>query len=109
MNADREELLTVEQVAQYLKVIQQTVRNWIDRNILRATRIGQRRVRIRQSELDRFIAAGESNNGDDAAPIDPELSSALAAAADAKDTTELAAALRAVAAAAERLADALGP
>jgi excisionase family DNA binding protein len=63
MNAVREELLTVEEVADYLKVNKQTVCNWIDRDALRATRIGQRRVRIRQSELKRFIAAGEPQAG----------------------------------------------
>jgi hypothetical protein len=43
----------------------------------------------------------------DQAPVDPDLSAALAVAAQAKDATELAAALRAVAAAAEQLAAAL--
>ncbi len=42
---EREELLTVEEVAEYLKVNPQTVRNWIDRAHLRAVRIGARRVR----------------------------------------------------------------
>jgi excisionase family DNA binding protein len=101
--ATREELLTVGEVAEYLKLNQQTVRNMIDRGELRSLRVGVRRVRIRQSELDRFLAAGEA---DDKAR-DPELSAGLTAAADAKDSTELAAALRSLAATAERLADGL--
>ena len=32
----------------------------IDRGDLRAVRVGARRVRIRQSQLDAFLAAGES-------------------------------------------------
>ncbi len=52
--------LTVAEIADLLKLNQQTVRNWIDRGELAAVRLGARRVRVRQSELDRFIAAGET-------------------------------------------------
>ena len=38
---------------------QQTVRNMIDRGEMGAVRVGQRRVRVRQSQLDAFLAAGE--------------------------------------------------
>jgi excisionase family DNA binding protein len=54
-----DELLTVAEVAELLKLNQQTVRNMIDRGELRAVRVGQRRVRIRQSQLDAFLTAGE--------------------------------------------------
>ena len=57
----REELLTVEEVAKWLKVNPQTVRNWVDRGALGALHVGPRRVRIRQSELERFLAAGETH------------------------------------------------
>jgi excisionase family DNA binding protein len=79
---DREELLTVEEVAEYLKLNQQTVRNMIDRRQLRAIRIGQRRVRIRQSELDRFIATGDANapNVDESESVASDLEAALAGA-----------------------------
>jgi excisionase family DNA binding protein len=50
--------MTVQEVADVLKLNQQTVRNWIDRGELPAVRVGQRRVRIRQSDLDAFIASG---------------------------------------------------
>ncbi len=107
-----EELLTVEEVAKWLKVNPQTVRNWIDRGDLRALRIGTRRVRVRQSDLDRFIAAGEEEAA--AALEDHEAAGQLAtallkalAAIETRDATELASALRALAATAGGLADAL--
>lgn len=50
--------LTVAEVAELLKLNPQTVRNWIDRGELPAVRLGQRRVRIRQSDLDRLLEKG---------------------------------------------------
>jgi excisionase family DNA binding protein len=55
-----DELLTVKEVAELLKLNQQTIRNIIDRGELGHVRVGQRRVRVRQSQLDAFLAAGES-------------------------------------------------
>ena len=49
------------EVATLLRLNQQTVRNMIDRGELGHVRVGQRRVRIRQSQLDAFLAAGESS------------------------------------------------
>jgi excisionase family DNA binding protein len=46
-----EELLTVKEVAELLKLNQQTVRNMIDRGDMGHVRLGQRRVR-RQSQLE---------------------------------------------------------
>jgi hypothetical protein len=87
------------------------VRNWLDRGELAAVRIGSRRVRIRQSDLDRFIAAGSTRE-----PAEKE--SELRAALDARlkvaqqvlrggDDSELWAALRSLANAASRLARAI--
>ena len=53
-----DEFLTVAEVAELLKVNPQTVRNWIDRGELPAVRVGSRRVRVRQSDLDAYIDAG---------------------------------------------------
>jgi excisionase family DNA binding protein len=47
--------LTVAEVAELLKLNQQTVRNWIDQGSLPALRVG-RRVRIRRSDFDEVLA-----------------------------------------------------
>ena len=52
-----EPFLTVAEVAELLKLNQQTVRNWIDQGSLAAVRVG-RRVRIRRSDLDRLLEDG---------------------------------------------------
>jgi excisionase family DNA binding protein len=46
--------LTVAEVAEMLKLNQQTVRNWIDQGSLPALRVG-RRVRIKRSDFDRVL------------------------------------------------------
>jgi excisionase family DNA binding protein len=51
--------LTVAEVAELLRLNQQTVRNWIDQGSLPALRVG-RRVRIKQSDLDRLLSDGYS-------------------------------------------------
>lgn len=48
--------LTVAEVAQTLRLNQQTVRNWIDQGRLPALRIG-RRVRIKRSDFERIVDA----------------------------------------------------
>ncbi len=65
--SDREDsFLTVAEVAETLKLNQQTVRNWIDQGSLPALRVG-RRVRIRRSDFDRLLEDGYSG-GSGAAP-----------------------------------------
>ncbi len=63
--------LTVAEVAELLKLNQQTVRNWIDQGSLPALRVG-RRVRIRRSDLERMLERGSTAAGGaastDAAP-----------------------------------------
>src|ERR1700744_5397118 len=49
-----ETYLTVAEVAETLKLNQQTVRNWIDQGSLPALRVG-RRVRIKRSDFERVI------------------------------------------------------
>jgi excisionase family DNA binding protein len=51
-----DELMTVNEVAERLKVNQQTVRNWIDRGELAAIRVGARRVRIRREDFEAYLA-----------------------------------------------------
>jgi excisionase family DNA binding protein len=61
MSLDRgtldDSFLTVAEVAELLKLNQQTVRNWIDQGSLPALRVG-RRVRIRRSDLERVLEQG---------------------------------------------------
>jgi excisionase family DNA binding protein len=52
--------LTVAEVAELLRLNQQTVRNWIDQGSLPALRVG-RRVRIKQSDLDQLLSDGYSS------------------------------------------------
>ncbi|HUE27042.1 MAG TPA: helix-turn-helix domain-containing protein [Solirubrobacteraceae bacterium] len=51
--------LTVAEVAEMLKLNQQTVRNWIDQGSLPALRVG-RRVRIRRSDLEQLLEDGRT-------------------------------------------------
>ena len=63
--------LTVADVAEMLKLNQQTVRNWIDQGLLPALKVG-RRVRIKRSDLERVLersySAGASSGRRDAGP-----------------------------------------
>ena len=54
--------LTVAEVAELLKLNQQTVRNWIDQGSLPALRVG-RRVRIRRTDFDRLLEEGSTAPG----------------------------------------------
>ena len=65
---DEDEFLTVAEVAEKLKLNQQTVRNWIDQGSLPALRVG-RRVRIKRSDFRRILE--ESYSGTPAAPAPP--------------------------------------
>jgi excisionase family DNA binding protein len=60
-----EEFLTVAEVAETLKLNQQTVRNWIDQGSLPALRVG-RRVRIKRSDFQRILE--QSYSGPPATP-----------------------------------------
>ena len=61
-NEHDEAFLTVAEVAELLKLNQQTVRNWIDAGKLPAFRVG-RRVRILRTDLDRILADGRQGGG----------------------------------------------
>ena len=62
-----ETFLTVAEVAELLKLNQQTVRNWIDAGSLPAIRVG-RRVRIKRSDLDRILESGYRGTPPSAVP-----------------------------------------
>ena len=104
-------LLTVEDVARVLRMNEQTIRNYIDAGALPAVRVGGRRVRIRQSALEDFIAAGEAATPRERTSPLGDLTNAVAestAALKGEDRGELARALNVLADAARELADALG-
>ena len=61
-NETEESYLTVAEVAETLKLNQQTVRNWIDAGSLPALRVG-RRVRIKRSDFQRILEESYSGNG----------------------------------------------
>ena len=52
-----DEFLTVNEIAERLKLNPQTVRNWIDAGRLPAFRVG-RRVRIRREDFEAVLAHG---------------------------------------------------
>lgn len=52
------ELMTIAQVAEFLRLNEQTLRNWIDAGSLPAVRLGQRRVRIKRSVVEEIADAG---------------------------------------------------
>jgi excisionase family DNA binding protein len=57
-----DELLTIDQVAEELQLHPDTIRRYIRQKKLKPTRIGGTAVRIRRSELDRFIAEGDQTD-----------------------------------------------
>jgi putative molybdopterin biosynthesis protein len=54
--AERQQFLTVQEIAGLLKLNSQTVRNWIGRGTLPAYRVG-RRVRIRRADFEQLLEA----------------------------------------------------
>lgn len=64
-----ESFLTVAEVAEMLRLNQQTVRNWIDAGTLPAIRVG-RRVRIKRSDLNRILESGYRGTPPAASPIE---------------------------------------
>lgn len=65
-----ETYLTVAEVAETLKLNQQTVRNWIEQGSLPALRVG-RRVRIRRSDFQRILEESYSPGTAAAEPAGP--------------------------------------
>jgi excisionase family DNA binding protein len=57
-----EELLTVEEVAERLKLSQETIRIWLRTGRLRGIRLGTRRSgwRVPTSEMERLLAEGKA-------------------------------------------------
>jgi excisionase family DNA binding protein len=58
----RETYWTVAELAERLRLNQQTLRNWIEQGSLPAVRIG-RRVRVLNSDFERLVAGPAGNQG----------------------------------------------
>ncbi|HET9921763.1 MAG TPA: helix-turn-helix domain-containing protein [Ktedonobacteraceae bacterium] len=56
-----DDLLTIEDVARRLQVHEETVRRYIKRKQLIAIRLSNNNMRIRKSELDRFLRERETD------------------------------------------------
>ena len=74
--------LTLAEIAEELRVNPATVRLWVSRGRLKATRAGQRKLLVRRSELDRMLASTASAEPEPAqprvpAPLRPVFSRAL--------------------------------
>ena len=74
--------LTLAEIAEELRVNPATVRLWVSRGRLKATRAGQRKLLVRRSELDRMLASTTSAEPEPAqarvpAPLRPVFSRAL--------------------------------
>ncbi len=52
-----EKMLTVKQVATILGVLPETVRRWIKEGRFRAYRVGKRHIRIREADLETYLAS----------------------------------------------------
>jgi excisionase family DNA binding protein len=50
-------LLTIEQVADYYQVSQRTIRNWIDEGRLECVRLGPKLIRIEETAVYLFMGA----------------------------------------------------
>jgi excisionase family DNA binding protein len=115
----QDEFLTVAEVAELLKLNQQTVRNWIDAGALPAVRVGARRVRITRADLDAYLErrrGAESSEDVRAHDPSPEAWQGLAVAMTrataslaAGERKELSRALLELAEAAQTLAGVLDP
>jgi len=67
----QETYVTVAEIAEQLKMNPQTVRNWIDRGSLPAVRVGPRRVRVRQADLDEFLSKAATPRAEEPTPESP--------------------------------------
>jgi excisionase family DNA binding protein len=64
--------LTLAEIAEELRVNPATVRLWVSRGRLKATRAGQRKLLVRRSELDRMLALTDPSRAEPAQPRMPE-------------------------------------
>ena len=61
-----EDLLTISEVAELLKVSDRTVRNWIEKGTIKAYRFGLV-YRIKKSDFENFVTSSQVNNEEEKA------------------------------------------
>ena len=54
---EQDKLLTIQEVAEVLKIAQSTIRRWLNEGKMKGVKLG-RQWRVKQSELDRIIEQG---------------------------------------------------
>ncbi len=103
MSSFADELLTVAEVAEQLKLNPQTIRNWIDADKLSAVRIG-RRVRVKRVDLEAMLARASAPSPPAPPPaenagvtLEDRVAAALASGLSSEERAELAGRLRALA------------
>jgi excisionase family DNA binding protein len=67
-DSTRETYWTVAELAERLRLNQQTLRNWIEHGSLPAVRVG-RRVRVLNSDFERLVAGGGASAGPSAEAV----------------------------------------
>jgi excisionase family DNA binding protein len=60
-----DELLTIEQVAERLQLHPDTIRRYVREKKLKAIQLSKTNLRVRRSELNRFLKERETNGGTD--------------------------------------------
>ena len=65
MENKQQSIYTIQEVAEIMRVHQDTVKKWIERGELSCVRLGHRTIRILQSDVDQFILLrhAKQNNG----------------------------------------------
>lgn len=63
--SESDRLLTTTEVADRLRVHQRTVQRWISLNRLKAIKAGPRVWRVREKDLDEFLARNNSQSQED--------------------------------------------
>ena len=59
------DLLTVYQTAEYLKVSDKTVRRLIKSNQLAASKVGDRVWRVKESDIEKYLTANTNEKSDE--------------------------------------------
>ncbi len=59
MESDNEKWISLNEVAEYLGVAKDTIRNWIKKGLIPAHKIG-RQWKFKKAEIDEWVSSGKS-------------------------------------------------